>query len=93
MIKLRRGILLFSIMLVAAVVAIIATAALASWWVLLALIPLAMVAGCVAMVAAGHRIPGGPGAARCGCAAVSALPTATCGCRPLGSERTADANG
>lgn len=93
MIKLRRGILLFSVVLVAAAVAIIATAAWASWWVLLALIPVAMVVGCMAMVAAGHRIPCGPGAARCGCGAVSVLPTASCGCRPLGTERTADANG
>ena len=93
MIKLRRGILLFSVVLVAAAVAIIAAAASSSWWVLLALIPLAMAVGCVAMVAAGHRIPCGPGAPRCGRGAGSALPIATCGCRPLGSERTADANG
>ncbi len=93
MVKLRRGILLFSVVLAAAAVAIIAAAASTSWWVLLVLVPLAMVVGCVAMVGAGHRIPCGSGAARCGWGGGSALPTATCGCRPLRSERTADANG
>ncbi len=65
MIKLRRGVLLFSGALVAATVAIFAAAALASWWVPVALIPLAMVVGCLAMMTAVRRTPA-PSAGRCG---------------------------
>lgn len=92
MIRFRRGIPLFSVALVVVAVAIIAAAALTSWWVLLALIPLAMVVGCVTMVVARRRVPGGPAAARCGCGAASGRPGATYGCRSPRSERTADVN-
>ncbi len=93
MIKFRRGILLFSVVLVAAAVAIIAAAASTSWWVLLALIPLAMVVGCLAMMTALRRTPGGPSAARWGCCAVSRFPGVSYGSGSQRSERTADANG
>jgi peptidoglycan/LPS O-acetylase OafA/YrhL len=73
MIRFRRGIPFVSMVLVAAAVAIVLAAALTSWWVLLALMPLAMMVGCVAMMAAHRRTPRGPSAARCGCCVVGAL--------------------
>ncbi len=89
MIRFRRGVLLFSLVVA---VAIMAVAALTSWWVLLALIPLAMAVGCMAMMAARWRIPGGPSAARCGCWEAGCPPPSTDPRAPQ-SERTADANG
>jgi hypothetical protein len=55
---------------VAAAIAVVAAAALTSWWVLLALIPLAMMTVCIAMMSAHVRTPGDPGVARFGCCAV-----------------------
>lgn len=85
MIRFRRGIPFVSVVLVAAAVAVMLAAALTSWWVLFALIPLAMMVGCVAMMATHRRMPGGPSAARCGCCAVSALSGATADPEPKGA--------
>jgi hypothetical protein len=71
MIAFRRGIPFAAVVLVAAAVAITLAAALTTWWVLLALIPLAMMVGCVAMMAAHRGMPHGASAERCGCCAVS----------------------
>jgi hypothetical protein len=46
----RRGNPFIPVVFVAAAVAILVAAALTSWWVLLALIPLAMMVGCMAMM-------------------------------------------
>lgn len=93
MIKFRRGILIFCAVLVAAAVAIIAAAASTSWWLVLALIPLAMVVACLAMMTAPQRTPGGPSAARCGCCVVSCFPVVGYGSGSKRGERTADAHG
>jgi hypothetical protein len=68
----RRGFPFFPVVLFAAAVAIVVAAALTTWWVLLALIPLTMMLGCVAMMATHGRMPCSPSAGR-GCCAVSAL--------------------
>ena len=93
MIKSRIRIPLYPVLLVAAAIAIIALAAVTSWWVLLALFPLAMAVGCVEMMAAGRRMLAGSGAARRGCCILSAVPTDAYRCRSLRSERTAAADG
>ena len=93
MIRFRRGIPLFSVALVVVAVAIIAAAALTSWWVLLALIPLAMAVGCTAMMAARGRTPGAQSEVRCGCCAGSGPPVADYGSEARRSERAADAVG
>lgn len=55
----RRG-PLFGLVLVAA--AVVVVAALTSWWVLLAVIPLAMMVGCMSMMAGMARMKTRPGA-------------------------------
>lgn len=72
----RHGFPFFLVVLLAAAAAIVVAAALTTWWVLLALIPIAMMLGCVAMVTAG-RVPCGPGAGRGCCAARSTSGEAT----------------
>ena len=63
----RRG-PLFGLVLVAAAVVIVA--ALTSWWVLLAVIPLAMMVGCMSMMAGMARMrPGAGTAGQWGCCA------------------------
>ncbi len=66
----RRGFPFFPVVLLAAAVAIGVAAALTTWWVLLALIPLTMMVGCAAMMTAG-RMPCAPRASRGCCAAGS----------------------
>jgi hypothetical protein len=61
----RRGIPFVGLMLVAAIVIV---AALTTWWVLLALVPLAMMLGCMAMMAPmARRVAGDPRAERWRC--------------------------
>ena len=69
----RRGFPFVPVVLLAVAVTIVVAAALTTWWVLLALIPLTMVLGCVAMMATHGRMPCHPGARR-GCCAASATP-------------------
>lgn len=62
----RRGIPFVAVMLVAA--AIVTGAALTSWWVLLAVVPLAMMVGCMGMMASvGGRMAGDPRPERSRC--------------------------
>lgn len=62
----KRGIPFVAVMLVAA--AIVTVAALTSWWVLLALAPLAMMIGCMGMMASGAgRMAGDPRTERSRC--------------------------
>ena len=62
----RRGIPFVGVMLVAAV--IVTVAALTSWWVLLALVPLAMMVGCMAnMAPMARRMAGDPKVERWRC--------------------------
>lgn len=61
----RRGFRVFPVALLVAAVAMTVVAALTTWWLLLALIPLAMMVGCAAMMTAG-RMPCAPRANR-GC--------------------------
>ncbi len=66
MMCLRRGIPFVGVMLVAAVV--VTVAALTSWWVLLALVPLAMMVGCMAIMALmAGRMAGDPKVERWRC--------------------------
>ena len=69
----RRGFPFFPVVLFAAAVAIVVAAALTTWWVLLALIPLTMMLGCVAMMATHRSMPCAPSARRscCGAGSVS----------------------
>src|SRR5574342_86690 len=90
MISFGRGVLLFSLVLVAAAAAILAVAAVTSWWVLLALIPLAMAVGCMAMMAARGRTPGAMSEVRCGCWGAGYPASSTDPRSPL-SQRSADA--
>lgn len=90
----RRGLPFFPVVLVAAAVAILVAAALTSWWMLLALIPLAMMVGCMAMMMTTHlRMAGRPSAPRSGCCGMSAITAAPIGPRAQHSESTADSNG
>ncbi len=72
----RRGFPLFPVALLVAAVAITVAAALTTWWLLLALIPLAMMLGCAAMMTAG-RMPCAPRANRGCCVASSTSGEAT----------------
>ncbi len=67
----KRGIPFFAVVLFAAEGAIIVSAALTSWWVLLTLIPLTMMLGCAVMMAGHGRMQCAPGTRRA-CCAVSA---------------------
>lgn len=53
--------------------AIVALAALTTWWVLFALVPLVMMGGCMAMMGATARVAGG---------SPRAWPSACCGMSP-----------
>jgi hypothetical protein len=88
----RRGISFFPVVLLfAAAAGILVVAALTSWWMLLALIPLAMMVGCMAMMMTTHvRMAGRPSAARFGCCGMSATFPASDGRRAQGSESSAD---
>lgn len=55
---------LFGLLAAAVAAAVVVVAALTSWWVLVALIPLAMMLGCMAMMAGMARMRRGPGMAR-----------------------------
>jgi hypothetical protein len=91
----RRGFPFFPVVLAAAAVATLVAAALTSSWMLLALIPLAMMVGCMAMMMTAHlRMAGRPSAPRSGCCGMSHISAAPVGPRAQQhSESTADSNG
>jgi hypothetical protein len=93
MISFRGGIVFASAVLVDAAIAIMLAAALSSRWVLLALIPVAMMVACVAMMAAQRRMPRGRSAARFGCCAVSTLSGATADPERTGANATPVSDG
>jgi hypothetical protein len=82
------------VVFVAAAVAILVAAALTSWWMLLALIPLAMMVGCMAMMMTTHPcMAGRPSAPPSGCCGMSAITAGPIGTRAQHSENTAASNG
>ena len=74
----RRGFPPIGLVVAAVAAAVVVVAALTTWWVLFALLPVAMMVGCMAMMAGMARWPAaGSSAARWGCCGPSApfMPT------------------
>jgi hypothetical protein len=74
------------VVLVAAAIGVVVAAALTSWWVLLALVPLSMMAVCVPVMAARSRSACEPGAPRFGCCGAAAPPAANSQSGRAGAE-------
>ena len=71
----RRGFPPLGLVVAAVAAAVVVVAALTTWWVLFALLPVAMMVGCVAMMAGMARMrPGAGVAGQWGCCARGSSP-------------------